>query len=49
MLEDDLILDPIDYSGGIARIPAGAGWGVTLDGAALDKYSTAKTIKLTLS
>jgi muconate cycloisomerase len=48
MLEDDLILDPIDYSGGIARVPAGDGWGVTLDEAALDKYSTAKTVKLTL-
>ena len=48
MLEDDLILDPIDYSGGIARVPAGAGWGVTLDEAALDKYSTGKTVKLTL-
>jgi muconate cycloisomerase len=48
MLEDDLILDPIDYSGGIAGVPAGSGWGVTLDEAALDKYSTAKTVKLTL-
>ena len=48
MLEDDLILTPIDYGGGIARIPSGAGWGVTLDEAALDKYSTGKTVKLTL-
>jgi muconate cycloisomerase len=48
MLEDDLILDPIDYSGGIARVRAGAGWGVTLDEAALDKYSTGRTVKLTL-
>jgi muconate cycloisomerase len=48
MLEDDLILDPINYSGGTARVPAGAGWGVTLDEAALDKYSTAKMVKLTL-
>ncbi|MCX5996076.1 MAG: mandelate racemase/muconate lactonizing enzyme family protein [Chloroflexi bacterium] len=48
MLEDDLITVPIDYSGGIARVPAGAGWGVTLDEAALDKYSTGETVKLTL-
>jgi len=48
MLEDDLIIVPIDYSGGIARVPDGAGWGVTLDEAALDKYSTGKTAKLTL-
>ena len=27
MLEDDLITSPIDYSGGIARVPAGAGLG----------------------
>ena len=48
MLEDDLITGPIDYAGGIARVPAGAGWGVMLDEAALDKYSTGPTVKLTL-
>jgi len=48
MLEDDLITSPIDYSGGIARIPAGPGWGVTLDTEALDKYATGRTVKLTL-
>ena len=48
MLEDDLITSPIDYSCGIARVPAGPGWGVTLDEAALDKYSTGKTVKLIL-
>jgi len=48
MLEDDLITSPTDYSGGIARVPAGSGWGVTLDEAALDKYSTSRTVKLTL-
>jgi len=48
MLEDDLITSPIDYSGGIARVPAGAGWGVTLDEAALDKYATGPTVKLRL-
>ncbi|MBN1690602.1 MAG: mandelate racemase/muconate lactonizing enzyme family protein [Dehalococcoidia bacterium] len=48
MLEDDLITSPIDYSGGIARVPAGPGWGVKLDTAALDKYATGPTVKLTL-
>jgi muconate cycloisomerase len=48
MLEDDLITSPIDYSGGIARVPAGPGWGVTLDTTALDKYATGRTVKLTL-
>jgi muconate cycloisomerase len=40
MIEDDLITEPIDYSGGSARIPADPGWGVTLDRAALDNYAT---------
>ena len=48
MLKDDLITSPIDYTGGIARVPSGAGWGVTLDEAALDKYATGPTVKLTL-
>jgi len=49
MLEDDLILDPIDYGGGTGKVPKGPGWGVTLDEAALDKYSTGSTVKLTLT
>ena len=40
MIEDDLIAEPIDYSGGSAAIPTGPGWGVTLDQNALDKYAT---------
>ena len=48
MLEDDLLTSPIDYTGGIARVPSGAGWGITLDEAALDKYATGETVKLTL-
>ncbi|HHX74464.1 MAG: mandelate racemase/muconate lactonizing enzyme family protein [Dethiobacteria bacterium] len=40
MLEDDLITAPIDYSGGAAAVPAGPGWGVELDEAALQKYAT---------
>lgn len=41
MLEDDLIVEPLDYGGGQVRVPAGPGLGVTLDEAALDRYATA--------
>jgi muconate cycloisomerase len=41
MMEDDLILEPLDYSGGQVRVPSGPGLGVTLDEAALDRYATA--------
>jgi muconate cycloisomerase len=44
MYEDDLIVDPIDYDGGIARVPEGDGWGVRLDESALDKYATGPTV-----
>jgi muconate cycloisomerase len=44
MLEDDLIVDPIDYHGGRARVPHGPGWGVALDEDALAKYATAPTV-----
>jgi muconate cycloisomerase len=40
MLEDDLILAPLDYSGGRVRVPEGPGFGVALDEAALDRYAT---------
>ena len=46
MLIDDLILSPIDYSNGIAKLPEGPGWGVKLDEKSLEKYSTGKTIIL---
>jgi len=48
MIEDDLIMSPIDYSGGVARVPAGSGWGVALDKTALEKYATGPAVKLTL-
>jgi len=48
MLEDDLITSPVDYSGGTARLPSGPGWGVTLDTAAMDKYTTGPTVNLAL-
>lgn len=46
MLEDDLILEPIDYSNGKARLPGGPGWGVALDQEALGRYRTAKGLVL---
>lgn len=44
MLEDDLIVEPIDYGGGTATVPAGHGWGVELDEDALKKYATTDTV-----
>ena len=41
MLEDDLIVAPLDYSGGRVRVPDGPGFGVALDEAALERYATA--------
>lgn len=39
MMEDDLIVEPLDYSGGQVRVPTGPGLGVTLDEAALERYA----------
>ena len=44
MLEDDLIADGLDYSGGCVRVPDGPGLGVTLDEAALDRYASAAAV-----
>lgn len=46
MLEDDLIVEPLDYRGGRVRVPPGPGLGVTLDGDALDRYATAAPVVL---
>jgi muconate cycloisomerase len=46
MLEDDLIIEPLDYSGGRVRVPDGPGLGVELDEAALDRYATAAPVVL---
>ena len=46
MLEDDLIVDGLDYDGGRIRVPAAAGFGVQLDAAALDRYATAAPVVL---
>jgi muconate cycloisomerase len=44
MMEDDLIEERIDYTNGIAKLPPGPGWGVTLDRAALKKYAAGPTV-----
>ncbi|RJP17189.1 MAG: hypothetical protein C4520_17325 [Candidatus Abyssobacteria bacterium SURF_5] len=44
MLENDLVVDPLDYSDGFARVPTGPGWGVRLDEDALEQYRTGPTI-----
>jgi muconate cycloisomerase len=41
MMEDDLVVDGLDYSGGRVRVPDGPGLGVTLDVDALDRYLVA--------
>lgn len=43
MFEDDLIVDPLDYSNGRVVVPGGAGFGVELDESALERYATAPT------
>jgi muconate cycloisomerase len=44
MMEDDLILESLDYSDGRVRVPAGPGLGVTLDEGALERYATAAAV-----
>jgi muconate cycloisomerase len=46
MFEDDLLVEPINYSGGTATVPLGPGWGVALDETALVKYATGPTITI---
>lgn len=46
MLEDDLVVEPLDYAGGRVRVPAGPGLGVTLDEDALDRYAVAPPVVL---
>ena len=43
-MEDDLIVEPLDYSGGTAKVPEGPGWGIELDEKALQKYATGPTV-----
>jgi muconate cycloisomerase len=44
MMEDDLIVEPLDYSNGCVRVAHGAGFGVTLDEEALERYATGPTV-----
>jgi muconate cycloisomerase len=46
MLEDDLVLDGLDYAGGRVRVPAGPGLGVELDAGALERYATGPPVVL---
>jgi muconate cycloisomerase len=46
MLEDDLIVEPLDCAGGRVRVPTGPGLGVTLDEDALDRYAVAPPVVL---
>ncbi|MHA1327893.1 MAG: enolase C-terminal domain-like protein, partial [Promethearchaeota archaeon] len=46
MLEDDLILKPLNYFNGYVEIPKQSGLGVELDEKALEKYATEKTIAI---
>jgi muconate cycloisomerase len=48
MFEDDLIATPIDYCDGTAKVPAGPGWGVELDEAALARYAAGATVKISM-
>ena len=41
MMEDDLIVEPLDYSGGQVRVPTAPGLGIELDEAALERYAVA--------
>jgi muconate cycloisomerase len=44
MLEDDLVVEPLDYSGGRVRVPEGPGLGVVLDEDALDRYAAGPAV-----
>ena len=46
MMEDDLIVNPLDYSGGMGGLPEGPGWGIELDEGALQRYAAAPTTVL---
>ncbi|MHA1689761.1 MAG: mandelate racemase/muconate lactonizing enzyme family protein [Promethearchaeota archaeon] len=46
MLEDDLIVKPLEIINGKARLPEGPGWGIQLDESALKKYAVASPVYL---
>jgi muconate cycloisomerase len=43
MLQDDLILNPLNYHDGKVNVPEGVGWGVKLDENALQRFATEDT------
>ena len=43
MLQDDLILNPLNYHDGKVSVPEGVGWGVKLDEHALQRFATEDT------
>jgi muconate cycloisomerase len=43
MLQDDLIIDPLNYHDGKVDVPEGVGWGVKLDEKALQRFATDDT------
>jgi muconate cycloisomerase len=40
----ELIKERLNYSNDTATVPTGPGWGVELDGDALEKYATGPTV-----
>ena len=44
MLEDDLIVDGLDYRDGEVEVPEGPGWGVELDEDAVERYATGPAV-----
>jgi muconate cycloisomerase len=46
MLEDDLVVEGLDYANGRVRVPEGPGLGVALDEDALDRYATGAPVVL---
>ncbi|MBW1814709.1 MAG: muconate lactonizing mandelate racemase, partial [Deltaproteobacteria bacterium] len=44
MMEDDLIVKPINYDNGTAKVPEGPGWGVDLDEEALSEYAVSSAV-----
>ena len=46
MMEDDLIVEPLDYSNGSVTLPSQPGFGVELDEDALARYALSSSVVL---
>ena len=46
MMEDDLIVEPLNYQGGTVKVPTEPGFGVELDEDALEKYALSSAVVL---